>query len=115
MSDPHSIDLDSKPIVQDETLHCKVMVMPSSHFIIFLSKANDTFPKGHDSNEVSILSMNSFQVTNQFQSSYHDMIEAWLEESFKEILPMYVMHFLLLFVNRDSNGLILSIFNNKLF
>ena len=33
MLGPHLDDTVSKPIVQDETLHCKVMVMSCSHLI----------------------------------------------------------------------------------
>lgn len=70
---------------------------------------------GYDFDEVIILSMNYFQALNPFQYSYDDLIEVWLEASFKERFLLYGIHLLLLFVNRHSKGLILSIFRNKLF
>lgn len=88
MSSPLSIDLYYELIVLAETLHHKVMVMSSSHLTNSPFEIDHTFPMGHDFDEESILPIDSFQVSNSFQSSYHDPIESWLEESFKERFPL---------------------------
>ena len=71
--------------------------MSSYHIINYPYKIDHKFTMGHNSNKLSYIPIKKFQASNAFQSSYHDLIEAWLEEFFRERFPLNGMPFFIYF------------------